>query len=143
MAQAELGQTVRVHYTGKLADGTVFGGSPDEAPIEFTIGEGSIMPALERCVIGMDRGDTKTAQVPADQAFGPHREELAVAVDRGRLPAEVAPEVGQQLEIRQEEGSPLVVTITDVSESTVTLDANHPLAGKDLSFEIELLEIVE
>jgi len=142
MAQAKYGDTVKVHYTGKLEDGTVFDSSLDRDPLEFTIGEGHLIPGFQQAVIGMNPGESKTATIPAEEAYGPHREEMVVVVEREQFPTHLNPEVGQQLEIRQADDRTIVVMITDVNETSVTLDANHPLAGKDLTFEIQLVEIV-
>ena len=143
MAKAKIGDTVKVHYTVKMKDGTVCGSSVDRDPLQFTIGKGQTVQAMEKAVVGMSPGQSKTIDIPSDQAFGPHRQELVAVIKRDQFPQEVKPEVGQQLELKQSEGSDtVVVTITDVSASTVTLDANHPLAGKDLTFEIKLVEIV-
>lgn len=142
MAQAKYGDTVKVHYTGRLADGTVFDSSLDRDPLQFTIGEGHLIPGFQQAVIGMNPGESKTATIPADEAYGPHREEMVVVVDREQFPRHLRPQVGQQLEIHQADDRTIVVMVTDVTETSVTLDANHPLAGKDLTFEIELVEIV-
>ncbi len=142
MAQAKHGDTVRVHYTGKLEDGTIFGSSANSDPLQFTIGEGRIIPGVEQAVIGMNPGESKTIKVPADKAFGPHHKEGVSVVNRSEFPDDLNPEVGQRLQIRQEDGEKTVVRVVAVSESSVTLDANHPLAGKDLTFDIQLHEIV-
>jgi len=142
MTQAKLGDTVRVHYTGRLEDGTVFDTSLDREPLRFTIGEGWLIPGFEEAVIGMNPGESKTTVIPADQAYGPHYEEMVIEVDRDQFPEDLEPEVGQQLQILQSDGRAIIVTVTEVSESSVTLDANHPLAGKDLTFDIQLMEIV-
>jgi peptidylprolyl isomerase len=142
MAQAKHGDTVKVQYTGKLEDGTVFDTSIDRDPLQFTVGEGQLIPGFEQAVAGMNPGESKTTKVPADKAYGPHRKEMAHAVDRNQFPAHLKPEVGQRLQLRQADGRTMVVTVTDVSESSVTLDANHPLAGEDLTFDIRLIEIV-
>ncbi len=141
MAEAQEGDAVKVHYKGTLTDGTVFDDSHDRGPLEFTIGEGEIIPGFEKAVTGMSPGETRSAEIPADEAYGEEREDLVATIDRSEFPDDVEPEVGQRLEIRQEEGPPLVVTVTEVGESEVTLNGNHPLAGEDLNFEIELLEI--
>ena len=141
MAQAKYGDTVKVHYTGKLGDGTIFDSSIDRDPLEFTLGEGRVIPGFEQAVVGMDLNETKTVKIPEDKAYGPHREELVAEVDRSQLPADLEPEIGQQLQGRQADGQVIVATVTDVSESSVTLDANHPLAGKDLTFDIQLVAI--
>lgn len=141
MAQAKFGDTVKVHYTGRLEDGTVFDSSLSGDPLEFTIGEGMIIPGFEQAVVGMSPGDSKTEHIPVDQAYGPHREEMVVVVDRAQMPQELEPEVGQQLQIQQPTGQAIPVIVTDVSTAEVTLDANHPLAGEDLTFDIQLVEI--
>jgi len=142
MVQAKGGDTVKVHYTGKLDDGTIFDSSKDRDPLQFIIGEGRVIPGFEQAVVGMNPGESKTATVAANEAYGPHLKEMVVVVDRKEIPEHLEPKVGQQLEIRQEDDRTIVVTVSDVSESSVTLDANHPLAGKDLTFDIQLIEIV-
>ena len=142
MAQAKTGDTVKVHYTGKLDDGTVFDTSADREPMQFKIGEGQLIPDFEQAVVGMNPGDSKTVQIPSDKAYGPHQEEMVMVVDRKEFPEDLAPQVDQRLQVNQQDGQTFAVTVTDVSESKVTLDANHPLAGKDLTFEIQLSEIV-
>jgi peptidylprolyl isomerase len=141
MAPAKPGDHVKVHYTGKLADGQVFDSTVGHEPLEFIIGEGEIIAGFEEAVVGMKPGETKTAAIPTNQAFGPHRQEMVIEVDRQQVPPHLNPEVGQLLQIRQSNDDLLDVMVTEVSATTVTLDANHPLAGKDLTFEIELLEI--
>lgn len=141
MVQAKLGDTVRVHYTGKLDDGTVFDSSLNAEPLEFTLGDGNIIAGFEKAVMGMSPGDSKTEVIPAEQAYGAYQESMVLVVDRAQMPPDMQPEVGQQLEIRQPSGQTIPVVITDVSEADVTLDANHPLAGEDLTFDIELVEI--
>ena len=142
MAQAQNGDTVTVHYTGRLKDGTVFDSSVNRDPLQFTLGEGLLIPGFEQAVLGMSPGESKTAEVSADQAYGPHREEMVVEIDRQEFPPHFQPEVGQQLQIPQSEGRAARLIVTAVSEQKVTLDANHPLAGRDLTFDIQLLEIV-
>jgi len=142
MTQAKKGDTVNVHYTGKLEDGTVFDSSVDREPMQFTISEGRILPGFEKGVIGMKPGDTKTVNIPADKAYGPHRKDLVLVVDKSKIPSHLKPEVGQQLKLNQPDGRAVPIRVTDIAQSKVTLDANHPLAGKDLTFEIELVEIV-
>jgi peptidylprolyl isomerase len=100
-----------------------------------------IIPGFEQAVVGMSPGDSKTEHIPVDQAYGPHREEMVVVVDRAQMPKELEPEIGQQLQIQQPTGQSIPVVVTDVSTSEVTLDANHPLAGEDLTFDIQLVEI--
>jgi peptidylprolyl isomerase len=142
MAQAKTGDTVKVHYTGKLDDGTVFDTSADREPLQFIVGEGQIIPDFEQAVVGMNPGDSKTVQIPSDRAYGPHHEEMIMEVDRNEFPEDLEPKVDQRLQVRQSDGQTFAVTVTAVSESKVTLDGNHPLAGKDLTFDIQLSEIV-
>jgi len=142
MVQAKEGDTVKVHYTGKLEDGTVFDTSEERTPLEFTIGSGQIIRGFEQAVVGMEPGEAKTATIPPEEAYGPHREDMTLTVDRGQFPEEIKPEPGQQLQVQQPDGRAAIVTVSDVSESTVTLDANHPLAGQPLTFEIRLVDIV-
>jgi len=142
MAQAKHGDTVKVHYTGKLENGTVFDTSINRDPLRFTIGEGQVIPGFEQAVVGMNPGESKTTKVPVDKAYGLHRKEMVMVVNRNQFPVHLKPEVGRRLQIRKADGRTIGVTVADVSESSVTLDANHPLAGKDLTFDIQLLEIV-
>ena len=141
MAQAKQGDKVKVHYTGKLDDGTVFDSSKEREPLEFAIGDKKVIPGFEEAVIGMNVGDKKTVKFETEKAYGPYRKELVMVVEKKQLPQDMKPEVGQQLQIKQEKNPPIIVTITKVSDNDVTLDANHPLAGKDLTFEVELVEI--
>ncbi len=142
MAQAKYGDTVKVHYTGKLDDGTVFDASVNGDPLQFTIGSGQIIPGFEQAVVGMNPGESKTVKIPAEDAYGQRREDLVLEVEKSQLPEGLKPEVGLQLQSRQPDGRIIVLTIADISESHVTLDANHPLAGKDLTFDIQLIEII-
>jgi len=142
MAQAEDGNTVKVHYTGKFEDGTVFDTSADRGPLEFTIGSGQLILGLEQTVIGMSHGESKTVNIPADEAYGQHNAEMLTEIDRSQFPADLNPEVGQHLQLNPPDGQKVMFTVASVSESTVTLDANHPLAGKDLIFDIQLVEIL-
>ena len=135
------GDTVRVHYTGKLEDSTVFDSSLERDPLEFTLGEGKVIPGFEDAVRGMQVGQAKTVTLPAEEAYGPYLDEMVWVIGREQLPPELKPEVGQRLQMTQQDGTSIVVPVVDVSETTITVDANHPLAGKDLTFEIELLEI--
>lgn len=142
MPQATDGDTVKVGYTGTLDDGTVFDSSETREPLEFTIGDGKLIPGFEQAVLGMSPGESKTVKIPAMEAYGPHSKEMTVVVDRAEMPPDVDPKIGDQLQVSQPSGQTLVVTVSEVTEATVTLDANHPLAGKDLTFEIQLDEVV-
>ena len=142
MIQAKNGDTVKVHYTGKLDNGAIFDSSLDREPLQFIVGEGVLLHAFEDEVVGMGPGDSKTITIGSDKAYGPRREEMVVEVDRNQIPENLDVQVNQQLQLVQEDGQSFVVRVSDLSETTVTLDANHPLAGQDLRFDIELLEIV-
>lgn len=139
--QAKSGDTVAVHYTGRLDDGTVFDTSVEREPLRLTLGQGQYIPAFEQAIIGMKPGESRTVSIPANEAYGPYREELVVVVDRAQLPPDLEIEVGMLLESPQPGGGTVMFIVIDVSESSVTLDANHRLAGKDLTFDIELVEI--
>lgn len=141
MVQAKSGDTVKIHYTGRLDDGTVFDSSAEREPLEFTLDGGQVIPGFDQAVMGMSPGQSKTEKIPMDQAYGPHRPELVVEVDKQQFPPDVQPEVGQQLQVQQENGQIIPVFVTQVTDSKVTLDANHPLAGEDLTFDIQLVEI--
>lgn len=141
-AQVKDGDTVKVHYTGTLDDGTVFDTSVEREPLEFTLGAGMLIPGFEEAVEGMQVGQSKTVTIPAEEAYGSHRDDLILVIERNQLPENMEPEVGQQLPMQQTNGGTMVVAVvTDVSETTITVDANHSLAGKDLTFEIKLVEI--
>lgn len=143
MSKVKDGDTVKVHYTGKLTeDGTVFDSSQEREPLEFTLGEGQLIPGFEEAVIGMEEGDNTTVEIESQDAYGQRREDLELEVSKGDLPDNVDPQVGMQLQMQQEEnGRAIPVQITAVEDDFVKLDANHPLAGKDLTFDIELIEL--
>jgi peptidylprolyl isomerase len=141
MAKAKTGDTVKVHYTGTLEDGSVFDSSEGRDPLEFKMGEGSIIPGFEKAVEGMEKGDSETVTIEADDAYGPYQEEMVFQVSASEVPEDLDPKVGEQLQVRQADGSTVVVVVKAMDEKEVTLDANHPLAGKALTFKIELVEI--
>jgi peptidylprolyl isomerase len=142
MAQAKHGDTVRLHYTCKLDDGKVFDTSSECEPLQFTIGEDQVTADLELAIVGMNPGESKNIKIPADRAYGPYCDEMVLVVARSEFPEDLKPEVGQKLQIRQEDDEEIAVLVTHVSELSVTLDANHPLATKDLTIDISLIEIV-
>lgn len=142
MAQAKHGDTVRVHYTGTFDDGTVFDTSAEREPLQFTIGSGQVIPGFDNAILDMVVGAKKKVNIPAEQAYGPRSEELVAQIGRDRLPADLEIEIGQQLQVGLADGGQTVVMIVDLNDETVTLDANHPMAGMDLNFELELVEIV-
>lgn len=141
MAQIQQGDTIRVHYTGKLNDGTVFDSSVGSDPLEFKVGSGQLIPGFEKAVVGLTVGDRTTALIPSDEAYGEHRPDGIIQVPRDRIPEEIQPEVGQQLQMQTHDGRPVPVRVIEVDEQAVTVDANHPLAGKDLTFDIEVVAI--
>ena len=141
MSQVKKGDTVRIHYTGTLADGAVFDSSEGRDPLEFTVGAGQVIPGLEAGMEGMAVGEARVVEVPADQAYGPVFDEARQAVPRSDLPDEIPLEVGTQVHAHNEQGQVMTLSIAEVSETHVVLDANHPLAGKDLTFAVELVSI--
>lgn len=145
MSKVKDGDTVKVHYTGTLTeDGTVFDSSREREPLEFELGEGKLIPGFEEAVIGMEVGEDTTVEIDSEDAYGQRREDLELEVSKSDLPDNIEPEVGMQLQMQQQEnGQAIPVQITDVEDDIVKLDANHPLAGKDLTFDIELVDIVD
>ena len=141
MAQVKNGDTVKVHYTGKLEDGTVFDSSEGRDPLEFTVGAGQLIPGFDAAVVGMAAGENKTVTIPSEQAYGPHNQEMVVQAERSQFPPETDPQIGMQFQGNAEGGQTLVVTVTAVEGDKITLDGNHPLAGKDLTFDIEMVEV--
>jgi peptidylprolyl isomerase len=137
----EKGDSVKVHYKGTLKDGTVFDSSEGREPLAFTMGEGSMIRGFENAVYGMEVGQTKTVTIPAAEAYGPRREEMMLEVKKEQLPPGMNPKIGDQLQMRNPNGGATIVTIVKVDPDSVTLDANHPMAGKDLTFEIKLVEL--
>jgi len=140
MKQATTGDTLRVHYTGTLDDGTTFDTSKDRAPMEITLGGGQILPGVEDALAGMTEGATKKVTLEPDDAFGDHNPDLVQTVARSTIPAEIPLDVGVVLEATDETGNPLNLLVLEFNGEDVTLDANHPLAGKALTFELTLVE---
>jgi peptidylprolyl isomerase len=142
MSDAKPGDTVRIHYTGTLSDGSTFDTSAGRDPLEFTLGSGQIIPGLERAIPGMTVGEKKTVEIPASDAYGDRNPDGIQSVPRDQVPEHIPLDPGTQLQVQTGDGRTLPVTVAEVTEETVVLDANHPLAGKDLTFEVELVEIV-
>ncbi len=140
MSQVKQGDKIRVHYTGRLEDGSEFDSSADSDPLEITVGESSVIEGFEQAVLGMTVGERKTVTIPPDQGYGPRRDEMMQEIDRSTIPEELELKLGARLEASGEE-TMFTLTVVEIGEKTVTLDANHPLAGKDLTFEIELVAI--
>jgi peptidylprolyl isomerase len=141
LSTAQEGNKVKVHYTGTLDNGQQFDSSRDREPLEFTLGEGKVIPGFEDAVTGMEVGDVEKVTISAENAYGERRDDLVVEVNKDELPDDAEPEVGMQLQMKHQSGQAIPVQISEVKDDIVVLDANHPLAGKDLTFEIELVEI--
>jgi peptidylprolyl isomerase len=141
MPEAKTNDTVKVHYTGRLTDGVVFDSSRDREPLEFTIGQKAVIPGFEEGVIGMAVGETKTVSIVSQDAYGPYLEDLVGAIKRSQIPPNIDLHVGAILQMQAPDGGVVLVVVKSFDDESVTLDANHPLAGKDLTFEISLLEI--
>lgn len=141
MTQAKKGDTVKIHYTGRLQDGSEFDSSAGREPLQFSIGSGQVIPGFEEAVSGMRVGEKKTAEIPCSKAYGERNASMVMEVDKKHVPPELNIEVGQRLEMGSPTGELLAVTVVAVNEESITLDANPPLAGEDLVFDIELVEI--
>ncbi|MFN3597530.1 MAG: peptidylprolyl isomerase [Rubricoccaceae bacterium] len=141
MATAKTGDTVHIHYTGRLDDGTVFDSSEGREPLAFTLGEGQVIPGFEHGVAGMAEGEQKTITIPVEEAYGPYESRLVLNVPRAQFPEDYEPEIGQRLQVGLEDGSVLEVEVVGVGDETVSLDANHPLAGEALTFDLSLVRI--
>jgi FKBP-type peptidyl-prolyl cis-trans isomerase 2 len=141
MEQVKNGDTVKVHYHGRLADGTTFDSSEGRSPLEFEVGSGNVIKGFDEGVLGMSTGEKKTIRIAAEDAYGPSVAENIIEFPRTQFPAEMKPEVGMQLNLRSQDGQNFPVVVSEVREEVVILDANHPLAGKELIFDVELVEI--
>jgi peptidylprolyl isomerase len=141
MSTAKQGDSVQIHYTGKLDDGTVFDSSEGREPLNITLGEGEVIPGFERAAVGMEVGETKETRLDVDEAYGERRDDLLLEVPREQLPDDLEVEVGTPLQLQQPDGRAVPVTVTALDEQQVTLDANHPLAGQPLTFEMTLVDI--
>ena len=141
MTAAKTGDTVRIHYTGTLTDGSTFDSSDGREPLEFTVGAGQIIPGLDGAIAGMTVGDTKSVEIPADQAYGAADPNARQSVPRDQVPPHIPLDIGTRLQLQAPTGQTIPVTVAEVTEAHVVLDANHPLAGKDLRFDVELVEI--
>lgn len=142
MKKVQEGDEIRVHYTGKLEDGTVFDSSRNREPLQFKVGSGMMIKGFDEAVKGMEIGESKTAEITSNEGYGERNDQMMVKITKDKFPENINPEVGQQLSMQGGQGQPIPVVVTDIEGEEVTLDANHPLAGKDLVFEIELVEIV-
>ena len=142
MNTAKAGDTVRIHYTGKLEDGTRFYSSEGRDPLEFSLGGGQVIPGFDNAVEGMSVGEKKSVTIQPEEAYGPRRDQLIQDVPRDQLPDDMAPAVGMELQARNENGQVMRFAVTAVDDTSITVDGNHPLAGKPLDFDIELVAIV-
>ncbi|MCT4610508.1 MAG: peptidylprolyl isomerase [Pelagimonas sp.] len=141
MTQVKSGDTVRIHYTGTLEDGSVFDSSEGRDPLEFTVGSGQIIPGLDKALPGMEVGEKKKVDIAPEEAYGPVHEEARQAIPRAEIPADIPLDLGTQLQMQSPTGEIIMVTVIDVTDTEVTLDANHPLAGKALTFDFEIVSI--
>ena len=141
MTQAKSGDTVKIHYTGTLDDGTQFDSSAGRDPLEFEVGSGQVIPGFDKAVEGMGVGESRKVNIAADDAYGPRHDQMVQEVPRTALPEGLEPVEGMTLQAQNQQGQAMQLTVTAVSEETITVDGNHPLAGKALNFEIELVEI--
>ena len=142
MSEAKTGDTVRIHYTGTLPDGSTFDSSAGRDPLEFTLGTGQVIPGFDKAVDGMEQGEKKTVEIEADDAYGQRDPNGLQSFPREKVPEDIPLDIGTRLQLSTPSGQPVMVTVSEVTEEEVVLDANHPLAGQDLTFEIELVEIV-
>ncbi len=142
MSEAKTGDTVRIHYTGTLADGSTFDSSAGRDPLEFKLGSGQVIPGFDKAVTGMTVGQEHTVEIAASDAYGAHDPNGKQSFPRDKVPDDIPLEIGTQLQLSGPQGQPIMVTVAEVTDEVVILDANHPLAGKDLTFKIELVEIV-
>ena len=141
MSQAKSGDSVKIHYTGTLEDGTQFDSSSGREPLAFELGSGQVIPGFEKAVEGMSVGDNKTVNIPAEEAYGPHNQQMVQDVPRSALPEDLTPEIGMGLQAQGPDGQVANLVVTAVEEDSITVDGNHPLAGKALNFDIELVSI--
>jgi peptidylprolyl isomerase len=141
MTKATKGNTVKIHYKGSLTDGTVFDSSEGREPLEFKIGSGQVIPGFEEAVNGMELGEKKKVNIPADKAYGPRNEQLVISIPKTQVPEDLKPEVNQRLQMGGPGGQVVYVTVTEITDQEITVDANPPLAGEDLDFDIELVAI--
>lgn len=143
MTEAKMGDVVRINYTGRLTNGIQFDSSAGKEPLEFTLGLGQVIKGLEAHVAGMETGDKSTVTIPCEQAYGTHRPEAIQTLDRAKVPSGIDVRVGTQLQARTADGGLMPITVVELDETSVKVDANHPLAGQDLVFDVELVEVVK
>ena len=142
MSQVKANDTVKVHYTGKLTNGQVFDSSLEREPLEFTLGQGMLIPGFEKGILDMAVNEKKTLEIPSEEAYGDVKPELVQEVMKSELPSEIEPKVGMGLVSKTPDGREIPLVVSEIKEESIMVDANHPLAGKDLIFEVELIEIL-
>lgn len=141
MSKVKQNDTVELHYTGKLEDGQVFDSSVQREPLKVTLGQGMLIPGFENGIIGMEVNEKKTINIPKTEAYGEVREELFHKIEKEQLPQDIEPKVGMGLVAQNEDGSERQLRVSEVQDNFIIVDANHPLAGKDLVFDLELIAI--
>ena len=141
MSTVSTGNKVKIHYTGTFDDGEVFDSSREAEPLEFEVGTGQVIPGFDNAVVGMKVGETKQVRLPENEAYGPYSDEMVFDADPDQFESGLTPEVGQQFQTEMEDGTPLLLTVKSVEDGKVVLDANHPMAGKTLNFDLEVVEI--
>jgi peptidylprolyl isomerase len=142
MAQAKKGDKVQVNYKGYLEDGTIFDSSEGKPPLDVTLGSGMVIPGFDAALVGMEAGDKKTVKIPMDQAYGNHNAEMVMQMPKSQVPPDLKPEIGDKLQVGGPTGELMAVEVIDIDDDFIVLDANPPLAGKDLTFDLELVAIV-
>ena len=142
MAQAKIGDQVKIHYSEFLKDGTFLDSSLEKEPLEFTLGQQMVIAGVEKAIIGMDEGDTKSVSIPPEEAYGLYNKDRILGIKKAQIPDHINPQLGMILQIRSQEGAVSNFIIKNITDNTITLDGNHPLAGKELTFELKLIEIV-
>ncbi len=142
MTQAKTGDKVQVHYKGTLVDGSIFDSSEGKPPLDVTLGSGQVIPGFDEALVGMTVGEKKTVTIPSDKAYGPHNAEMVMQLPANQVPADLKPEIGQKLQVGGTDGEVMAVEVVDFNDEFIVLDANAPLAGKDLTFDLEMVAIV-
>ncbi len=142
MSAVIAGNKVKIHYTGTFDDGEIFDSSREADPLEFEVGSGQVIPGFDNAVIGMHVGETKQVRLPENEAYGPYNQEMVFDAEPDQFEEGLIPEVGQQFQTTMEDGTPLLLTVKSVEDGKIVLDANHPMAGKTLNFDLEVVEIV-
>ena len=141
MAQSKKGDTVKVHYTGSLEDGTVFDSSEGKDPLNVTLGSGAVIPGFDAALTGMETGEKKTVTIPYEKAYGPHNAEMVMQIPITQVPEDMSPEIGDKMQVGGADGEVMAVTVLDITDDFIVLDANPPLAGQNLTFALELVAI--